>query len=208
VAGAAAPAPEPASAERTARLAELESVLAEVLAPSFDWSGSSEALERFYELARDSDLIGERIAELEHAVAADPGDLALRMELADFYVARLLTLQGPEQGVWGGRAEEQWRAVIDRDAEHWEARFRLGNDYAFYPDVMGKTDDAIALLSEARAIQERSAPLPEHVQTYLSLARMHQRKGELEQARAVLRAGLRLHPDDARLEAALSGAGG
>jgi hypothetical protein len=46
------------------------------------------------------------------------------------------------------------------------------------------------------------------VQSYLSLARMQQRKGVREQARAVLRAGLRLHPDDARLEAARSGAGG
>jgi tetratricopeptide (TPR) repeat protein len=123
-------------------------------------------------------------------------------------VAKLMTIQGPEQGLWGSRAEEQWREVSLRDPDHWGAAFALGQNYAYYPDVMGKTDEAIAHLERARAIQERAQQGQEHVRTYLSLARLYQRKGDLEGARSVLRAGLRYHPGEEELGAALDGLGG
>jgi len=186
--------------------AEMEELLG-LFADGFDWNGDTEKLQRFYELAHETDLIDEKIAELEAGVAANPGDLERRMQLADTYVAKLMTIQGPEQGLWGLKAEQEWRTIVDLDENHWESTFNLGNNYAYYPDVMGKTDDAIAYLERARAIQERSTQSDEHVQTYLSLARMHQRKGELEQARQVLEAGLTYHPGNADLEAALASLG-
>lgn len=184
---------------------ELESLIDAITAVDFDWQEGTRELGRFLELARSSPFVDERIAALEAAVQAAPGDSAARMELAGFYTAKLLTVSGPEQGLWGARAEEQWLAVHAQDPDHWESRFRIGTSYAYYPDVMGKTDDAIAMLGEALAIQQRQAPRPEHVQTYLSLARMHERRGDREKALAVLEDGLRFHPGDEQLQAARRG---
>ena len=197
-----------AEASESDQAAELAALMAELLGPSYDWKGSTEELERFYELARGTDLIAERIEELEAAVDSNPADVERRMELADYYVAKLMTVQGAEQGLWGAKAEEQWREVAARDEDHWGANFSLGNNYAFYPDVMGKTDEAISFLERALEIQERSAQDDDHVRTYLSLARMYQRKGEKERAREVLEAGLLVHAPNPELEAALASLGG
>ena len=68
--------------------------------------------------------------------------------------------------------------------------------------MLGKTDDAIHHLQRTMDIQEFAAPEPRHVQTYLFLSRLHQRKGEHDEARRVLEEGLRRHPGDTGLEAA------
>lgn len=191
-------------AESDAELrAEMEELL-ELFGEGFDWEGDSDKLQRFYELAHSTDFIDDKIAGLEAGVESAPGNLDGRMQLADTYVAKLMTIQGPEQGLWGMKAEQQWRAVVSLDENHWESTFNLGNNFAYYPDVMGKTDDAIAFLERAREIQEQSTQSDQHVQTYLSLARMHQRKGERDQAREVLVTGLGYHPGNAGLEAALA----
>lgn len=185
-----------------ARGAEL---LAEVTAPDFDWATGGEKLGEFIRLAREGGFLQGLIDGLEEQVEASPDATDARMDLASAYIGKLLTVQGPEQGVWGSKAEKQWHTVRELDPDHWESRFRIGNSYAYYPDVMGKTDDAIAMLEEARQIQERRAPAPEHVQTYLFLARMHQRSGDDDRAREVLESGLTFHPGDAPLRQALDG---
>ncbi len=199
---AAAPAPEPPPrpAVDAAERREFEDLLTRLIGPDYDLHGSPEELERFFELARGTDFLEEHLRALEERVSADPGDLEARMALADGYVAKLLTMpHGPEQGVWGNKAEEQWRQVSERDPEHWAAHFALGNNFSFYPDVMGRTGDAIRYLERAREIQERLTPVEEHVRTYLSLARMYLRDGRREEARATIEAGLRLHPGHAEL---------
>ncbi len=55
---------------------------------------------------------------------------------------------------------------------------------------MGKTNDAIAGLERARSIPERMAPEAPHVQTYLSLSRLYERKGDIKRVRDVLAARL------------------
>ncbi len=194
-------APGAADTEAKQRLL---SQLAVVTAPDFDWQAGAGALQEFFALARGSTVLDDHLRALEDTVETSPEDNDARMELATAYLGKLFTVQGPEQGLWGSRAEQQWNAVRAQAPEHWESRFRLGTNYAFYPDAMGKTGDAIALLTEAREIQERApAARPEHAQTYATLARLHQREGHHEQARQTLREGLRFFPDDDTLRAAL-----
>lgn len=198
VAEAAAPAPLDESARR-----EFESLLA-LFGPDFHFGGTPEQMKRFQELAREGGLLDASIAELEASVAGDPADLEARMALADLYVTKIWTLpHGPEQGIWGDKAEEQWRAVTERDPDHWRANFQLGNNFAYYPDVMGKTEEAIHFLEEARRIQERGVPGDEEVRVYLALSRLHLRQGEQEEARAVLESGLRRHPSNGEILRAL-----
>ncbi len=193
--------PAPSSAER----AEFEDLLARLIGSDYDLHGPDEEIQRFFELARGTGFLEEHLRALEERVAAYPGDLEARMDLAGAYVAKIMTMpHGPEQGVWGSKAEEQWRAVSERDSEHWAAHFALGNNFSFYPDVMGKTGEALRYLERARAIQEELAPAPEHVRTYLSLARLYLRDGRKTEARSTLEAGLRFHPGNEELLAELA----
>jgi tetratricopeptide (TPR) repeat protein len=207
---AAAPI-EPASGEHaavagqdaTAR-AELAELLKRLIGSDYDLHGSKEEIQRFFELARDGGLLADILKELESRVASNPNDVEARMDLADGYVAKIMTMpHGPEQGVWGEKAEEQWRAVTERDPEHWGAHFALGTNFSFYPDVMGKTGEAIRCLESARKIQAHLPPAAEHVQTYLSLARLYLRENRRDEAIAVLQSGLQLHPGNAGLLAEL-----
>ena len=202
------PSEEPSAASdpaaKQAELDELKDLLASVIGFDYDLKGSEEEIQRFFALARGSDALAELLGELEAAVAASPEDLQARMDLADAYVAKLMTTaHGPEQGVIGAKAEGQWREVVARDPGHWAANFALGNNYSFYPDVMGKTPEAIAYLEAARSIQEKLDPTPEHVRTYLSLSRLYLREGRKAEARAVLEEGLRHHPGNAEILAEL-----
>jgi len=120
--------------------AEMEELLG-LFADGFDWNGDTEKLQRFYELAHETDLIDEKIAELEAGVAANPGDLERRMQLADTYVAKLMTIQGPEQGLWGLKAEQEWRTIVDLDENHWESTF---NTRALHAERRARPDLSLA----------------------------------------------------------------
>jgi len=184
-------------------LREFDALLRELDANDWDYERLGESYERFLELARESGLLDERIAELESAVAAAPADVDLRMDLADTFIAKLMTASGPEQGLWGNRATEQWQAVVDLRPDHLGAHASLGVSYSYYPDVMGKTDDAIRHLERARALQRDVQPNPRHVQIFVFLARLYRRNGRVDDARATLLEGLQAHPGNEQLEAAL-----
>ena len=127
------------------------------------------------------------------------------MELADAYVAKLLTVPaGPERGIWGVKAEKQWQDVVKQDPDHWDAQYTLAFNYSMYPDFLNKTDDAIQGFERALAIQQRVQPKPQHAKTYVQLARMHKKKGNAKKAREVLELGQMRHPRDKQITAALA----
>jgi tetratricopeptide (TPR) repeat protein len=185
------------------RWIEIEALLDGIVQRGWSFDGESGGMERYLELARDQGLIDELIAHREAGVDADPADTDARMALADSYVGKIMTLAGPEQGLWGAKAESQWKEVVALDEGHWGAHSSLGTNYAFYPDVMGKTDDAIHHLEAAREIQSWGESRPEHVATYLSLSRMYLRDGHRDEARAALEDGLLRHGGDESLMKAL-----
>ncbi len=188
-----------------AQRAELTDLVARLSAAGWDPSGAAQDFEAFLALAREGTLLAEAIAELEARVDTDPDDLEARMTLADLYVGKLMTVSGPEQGLWGGKAEAQWKQTVARDDTQHAAHVALGTNYSYYPSVMDKTDEAIQHLTRAMELSQFEAPSPAHVQTYLFLSRMHEREGQLAQARSVLELGLSRHPHEPSLEAALAG---
>lgn len=159
---------------------------------------------RFWELARTTGALTDLMASLESRVSEDPADTDVRMDLADAYVAKLLTVpSGPERGVWGVKAEAQWQQVIDRDPEHWDAQFSQAENLSYYPAFLNRTDEALAGMERARTIQEELPSEPRHAKTYVLLSRLYVNKGQPDKARAALQQGLQRHPGNSTLQAAL-----
>lgn len=198
--------PVPADTEAAADLprAEFTALLAKVLRSSHDGTATADEQERFWRAARTTGLVDDTIAALEATAHRDAADAGARMQLADAYVAKLLTVPfGPERGIWGMKAEAEWQAVIDRDPQHWDAQYALAYSHSMYPDFLNKTDDAITGFERALEIQLTQQTAPQHAKTYVHLARMHQKKGDIAKAREVLEAGRIRHPRDTDLERAL-----
>jgi tetratricopeptide (TPR) repeat protein len=206
---APAPAAEDAAATRSAAQApmsadEFRGLLAAVLREEVVGSASAEDQARFWKAARESNLVTTVIGELEGRVANTPDDLAARMQLADAYVAKITTMPGgPEQGVWGTKAEQQWQAVIDRDPDHWEAQFALAYNFTWYPTAMGKAADAVRGFEECLRIQEHSPAEARHVATYRNLGRLYEQQQQRDRAVRVLQQGLARHPGEPGLTADL-----
>jgi tetratricopeptide (TPR) repeat protein len=188
--------------------AELQALMEKVLNGEMDINGTSEEQERFWSLVREGNLLSNLLNQLEKAVEDDPSSADARLQLADAYIAKLYTVPGgPEQGIWGGRAEEQWKSVVKLDPNNWDAQFSLAESYSYYPPFMGKTGEAVAGLEAAFEIQSHLNPEPKHVTTYMLLAGMYERQNEIERARETLETGLEMHPGDPKLLDALNNLG-
>lgn len=193
---AATDAPARAAKPAAARLEELRELGERVLRDA----ASAEERGQFFRLAKEEGLVDALLSAAQAAVDAEPGSVAARMKLADSFLVKLYTVPGgPEQGVWGEKAEDQWKRVAELDPEHWDARFRLAESWSYYPDVMNRTADAIQVFERLREIQEAGAPEPRHARVYRFLHQLYLRQGEREKAEAALAAGARRHPDDAGL---------
>ena len=118
-----------------------------------------------------------------------------------------LTLQAEiaDVGIEMEVRELDWSVFLDEVKNQRAEAFVLGWRYslAYYPDVMGKTGEAIEGLERARAIQEHLEPSTQHIQTYLSLSQLYVRSNKSDRAREALEAGLLYHPGNDRLTAAL-----
>lgn len=196
-AAAAATKPKP---DRKALLEEMKRLQAKV----FDETATLDEQQRFWELARTTGAVDEMMKTLEAKVKERPDDKEMRMQLAQSYIAKLLSIPGgPEQGIWSMKAEAQWKEVLKQDPEHWDARYSIAFNWSMWPDFLNKTPDAVREFEKLREVQERQAPDAKHGQTYLQLSRLYQKQGKSDKAKDVLRAGLGRHPDDAELKKAL-----
>ena len=122
------------------------------------------------------------------------------MTLADAYVSKLFTVPaGPEMGVWGTKAEDQWKEVLRQDDRHWQARYSLAFSWSQYPEFLNKAPDSIREFEKLRAQQEQGTPEDRHAETYFHLHSLYRRMGNAEKAAEALEEGLRRFPEDADL---------
>ena len=165
---------------------------------------STDDQERFYKLARSKVLEG-LMDDLEEEIESHPTDLDARMELADLYIAKLFTVPGgPEQGLWGQRAEKQWKEVATQDPNHWEAHFNIGSSLYYYPEFLNRTNDAIDWMEKSRALLANRSASDEDAPNYVQLAQLYQRQDKNGKAREVLEAGLDRLPRNTAILDALS----
>jgi tetratricopeptide (TPR) repeat protein len=163
---------------------------------------------RFWALLREKpQILADILASLEKAVADAPENVDGRMRLSRAYLAKLFTVpDGPEKGVWAMKAMDQYGKVLERDAEHWEARYSLAMSYSQFPDFLNKRPDAIREFETLKKQQEQRTPEPQYAQTYLQLRQLYLKDGRTDDAKAVLEEGRRRFPDDEELKKASEGA--
>lgn len=207
-AGAAVVAVEPApardttreAAEKAAAKAEFDELRRKV----FAGEATDEEQQRFWELAHTSGVLAEIISELAAKVEQVPADVSARMQLAQAYLARLLSVpDGPERGSWAMKAEQQWAAVLEIDKDHWEARYSRAISWSYWPEQFNKAPDAIREFETLRAQQQRMTPEPEQANVYVTLAMLYRRVGNADKARQALEEGLVRHPGHDGLRKAL-----
>ncbi len=173
------------------------------------WSGAASADEEadFWALARTTGALDEVVVELAAKVEAAPRDIELRMQLANAYTAKLLTVpDGPERGIWAGKAEGEWGQILEVDPEHWQSRYNRAFSWSQWPPFMNKAPAAINEFETLRAKQESLAPAKKYGQVYLDLFNLYRSQGNLDKALASLRAGVERHPDSKALRDALEAA--
>lgn len=183
---------------------EFAALMSRLQRSDFSIDGSPEEQARFWELARTSGVLPALIDQLLARIEANPADVAARLDLADAYIAKLLTVPiGPERGVFGDLAERQWSRVLELEPRNWQAQSAIANSLSHYPAFLHRTDDAIRELEKTRELQRALSPDPAQEETYLRLSLMYQRKNQGDKARETLQEGLRRHPDSAPLQRAL-----
>ena len=97
-----------------------------------DGTATADEQTRFWKLARETEMVEKVISDLEAKVNGAPKDIAARMNLAQGYIAKLLSIPGgPEQGIWAMKAELQWGEVIKQDENHWKANYSIAESWSW-----------------------------------------------------------------------------
>lgn len=201
--GSGAPAGGSAAGEASpaAAGASAKEVIAPMLGKPF---GNAEANAFFGWLFQNKERVDDAIRELEAQVSRDPQNADLRVALATAYVAKLLNVPpGPQQGQIWAFADAAYDAAIERNPEHWQARFGKAFGTSQIPAFLGQRPAAIRQFEELLERQERVAPQPYHVNTYFQLGNLYKDAGNVDKAREVWQRGLRQFPDNQAMKEAI-----
>lgn len=154
----------------------------------------------FWDLVRNTPEFAQHMEGLEKKIESSPEDLNTRRELAQTYVAKLLSLpNSPEKGIWAAKAERQWEAILDYEPQDWKTRHNLAFSLSQYPDFLNRQDDAINHYEQLLEQQTVSDPEPEFPEIYVELSRLYLKQGDRESARQAVAEGLSLYPADEQL---------
>lgn len=100
---------------------------------------------------------GKASADLEQIVEEEPGDIEARRLLALSYAA-----EGKNE-----EAVEQYQAIVDTDQQDHASFYRM----ALLERLIGKSNEAVAHLESAAALQEDPTYLDELARTYMQVGR-------------------------------------
>lgn len=159
---------------------------------------------KFWAMLREKpEYLADWMKKAEQAVAERPRDKEAHRQLAEVYLAKLMTVpDGIEKGIWSSKMIGEDKAILDIDPNDWDARFSVATNYTFWPEQFNKRPDAIKEFETLRKVQESQTPEAKHAQTYLQLRLLYLKDGRSDDAKAVLEEGLRRFPDDEELKKA------
>jgi vitamin B12 transporter len=139
---------------------------------------------------------------------SDPAQADGRVGLAQV----LIRCQLPHATVTGvmaliSDAEQELRAVLAEQPDHWSARFTLAMLLRNMPAMLGRGGDAVREFERLLALQGTRVEGPHFALPFLHLGELHESAGRSAAAVAVWRRGLALFPEHDLLRARLLAAG-
>lgn len=205
----ASAAPAAAIEDTAAAARERERSIADALAKLEDPALSDAARQRLWKELFQAGLGDQVLAELEARAERDPNNPDARCDLAQAYLQKLFNVpMGPEQGLWGTKADKAFDAALALDDNHWEARFGKAVALSNWPAFLGKQPEAIKHFEILVQQQARQASQPHFVNTHLILGNMYMQAGQKDKALATWQAGAAQFPSNESLRKQIELAGG
>ena len=191
-------------------LPSLASVSVDEAAATFDYKdalaqlnlGDLDEAERvaLWKQIREAGKLDEAIAWLELNADENSNDPDAQVEVASAYIQKIFEVgDGPEAGLWAGKADSAYDRALELDSEHWDARFNKAISLSFWPPIFGKQSEAIGNFETLIGQQQNGAPEQRFAQTYVLLGNLYTQTGQLDKAGAIWNQGLALFPDDESL---------
>jgi tetratricopeptide (TPR) repeat protein len=205
----ASAAPAAVTEDAGAAARERERSIADALAKLEDPALSDAARQRLWKELFQAGLGDQVLAELEARAERDPNDPNARCDLAQAYLQKLFNVpMGPEQGLWGTKADKAFDAALALDENHWEARFGKAVALSNWPAFLGKQPEAIKHFEVLIQQQARQASQPHFVNTHLILGNMYMQVGQKDKALATWQTGAAQFPSNESLRKQIELAGG
>jgi len=172
----------------------------------FDGDLDEEGRQARWEQIRAAGKLDEAIAYLEQRAEEAANDPDAQVEVASAYIQKIFEVgDGPQAGLWAGKADGAYDRALALDPQHWDARFNKAISLSFWPPIFGKQGEAISHF-ETLIQQQNAGPVESHhAQTYVLLGNLYTQTGNNEKAQAIWNQGLALFPDDPSLAGKLAG---
>lgn len=199
--------PESASSETDAQQpTEAVATAAELYALLEDADLDEEGRQEIWNRIRESGQLDDVIALLEERAEKFSDDPDAQVDVASGYIQKIFEVgEGPEAGLWAGKADKAYDRALALDDRHWDARFNKAISLSFWPPIFGKQREAISHFETLISQQENGAPEDRHAQSYLLLGNLYAQSGDTEKAEATWKQGLGLFPGDESLTAKFPG---
>ena len=192
------------AAEAAAPAAEAERDVQGYLALLEDESLSENEREKVWAQIREAGLLDEAIALLEANAEKFSDDPEAQLEVASAYIQKIFEVgEGPQAGMWAGKADQAYDRALAIDENHWDARFNKAVSLSFWPPIFGKQAEAISHFETLVAQQDGQQAEQRFVQSYVLLGNLYSQTGETQKAQAIWKKGLTLYPTDESLLAKL-----
>ncbi len=149
---------------------------------------------------REAGMLDEAIAQFEVLAKANLNDPDAQVEVAQAYLQKVFEVgDGPEAGIWAGKADAAYDRALELNPQHWGARFNKAVSLSFWPPIFGKQAEAITHFETLIGQQAEGQHEAGHSQSYLLLGNLYNQTGQADKAKAIWAQGLAAFPGDASL---------
>ncbi|MFT7485070.1 MAG: tetratricopeptide (TPR) repeat protein [Candidatus Paceibacteria bacterium] len=175
---------------------ELEATLAELLMDGLSETDRASLWAKI----REAGKLDEMIGLLEEHAELNKNDPDAQVDVASAYIQKIFEVgDGPEAGLWAGKADSAFDRALELDTEHWSARYSKSVSLSFWPPIFGKQSEAISNFETLVTQQEGNVQEDRYASTYLLLGNLYTQTGQVDRAKAIWNQGLGMFPGDESL---------
>ena len=164
-------------------------------------SPTKEEVEELLTLSKDRKLMALVVSELTTRIESDPDDVDARMQLAEVQASGAHSAGSiTERAEMSRGVRTQISAILERDPEHWDARYMKAVGISHSQRTPQGRAMAVREFESLIAIQQKRSPESRFASTYGQLSRVYLADRDITKARDALRQGLERYPQDQSLK--------